>query len=90
MRFIEEKKLPAMSHGGNPGAAAREIFENYDFGDLEVLDFDGADSIERVGTQFAESTIRFYVAPENGEGDSVAMVFRVAFLEKSTVVTVYC
>jgi hypothetical protein len=90
MRFIEEKKLPAMTHGGAPGSKAREIFENYDFGDLEVLDFDGADSIEQSGTKFAESSIRFYVAPENGEGDSVAMVFRVAFLKKSTVVTVYC
>ena len=90
MRFVEEKNLPAMSHGGEPGAKAREIFENYDFGDLEVLDFDGADSIEQAGTQFAESSIRFYVAPEDGEGDSVAMVFRVAFLKKYTVVTVYC
>jgi hypothetical protein len=89
MQFLEEKILPKMVHGGEPGAKAREIFENYDFGNLEVLDFDGAESVIQDGTDFAESSIRFYVPPEEGEGDSVPMIFRVAFLKRSTIVTVY-
>lgn len=89
MQLLQEKKLLAVSHGGDPGAKAREIFENYDFGDLEVLDFDGAESVVQPGTGSAESTIRFYAPPETGTGDSVPMLFRVAFDKSSTTVAVY-
>lgn len=87
MQMIEEKYVAGASHSGDPGAAARSIFESFDFGDLEVLDFDGADSV--VGPGEVSSTIRFYVAPESGVGDSVPMLFRVDFGEGGAMVRVY-
>lgn len=89
MQILEEKRLPAMPQESDPGSMAREIFEGYNFAGLEVLDFDGAESVVQPGSNFAESSIRFYVSPESGTGDSVPMLFRVFFLENSTIVTVY-
>lgn len=89
MQIIQQKTLARMDHAGSPGSKAREIFENYDFGSLEVLDFDGAESTLMPSSGTAESLIRFYVAPEDGSSPSTPMLFRVAFGKGSTLVTVY-
>jgi hypothetical protein len=89
MNLIEEKFIAGARAGDDPGAAARQIFENFDFGDLEILDFDGADSTVRVGTPEASSVIKFYVPSESDSSSSAVMLFRVDFSEKGARVSVY-
>lgn len=82
MNIIGEKFYPRLGHGGDPGGVAERLFLEHDFGDIVVADYDGAESTERVGTPFAESSIRFYAEPEGGEGDSIPMKYVVEFTEK--------
>jgi|688.fasta_scaffold998339_1 hypothetical protein len=89
MQLLEEKKIPGVSHGGSPGLKAAEIFSDYDFGTVDVIDSDGADSVVHPGSPHAESTIRFYVEPADGQGDSVPMLFRVEFSPIGAHVKVY-
>jgi hypothetical protein len=87
MQLFEDKILPAMTAGEMPGGKACEVFESYDFGDLEEVDFGGADGVTFADGSFAVASFRFYVLPDE-ERDSVSVIFHVAFLKKSTVVTV--
>jgi len=89
MRLLQEKFFPGILAGGEPGAAARQIFENFDFGDLDIMDFDGADSVVQVGTPNATSTIKFYVPSTPPSERSCVMTFRVEFDKSGALVSVY-
>lgn len=89
MNLIEEEFVPEAQHDGEPSAAAEEFFQNYDFGDIEVIDSDGALSFPSPRSPNVSSKIRFYAKPESGEGDSVAMLFTVDFSRKGARIGVY-
>lgn len=86
---ISTKFYPGVDHKDNPGQVTADLFQDYDFGNLEVLDSDGADSCGVAGSPYASSRIRFYTQPEEGDGDSVPMLFSVEFSPKGAQVSVY-
>lgn len=89
MNLISEKLYPKLGHEGDPGRVATQLFSDYNLEDLEVLDFDGAESSMSINSACASSQIRFYVEPEDGENSSVPFLFQVEFFAGGARAHVY-
>lgn len=89
MDIIEKKFHKGVGHDGCPGKVAAELFQSHDFGELKVVDFDGAESLVSPGSPVAEASIRFYVAGEDDDADSLPMKFLVEFSPQGAETTVY-
>lgn len=89
MTRLEGKFYPKVQHGGSPGDVAEQLFQEYDFGAMEVVDSDGAESTLNPGSPNASASVRFYIEPEEEGSDSVAMLFSVNFDSKGAEATVY-
>lgn len=88
MNLLQEKFYPDVKHHDNPGGVAKDLFQDFDFGEDEVLDFDGSESLVSSDKLVASAQLRFYVKPE-AEGDSIPMIFKVEFSPRGAMVGVY-
>jgi len=89
MTRLESKFYPGIKHGDSPGNVAEQLFQDYDFGDMEVIDADGAEISLSPGNPNAHSSVRFYIKPKVEKADSVAMLFAVNFTQEGAEATVY-
>jgi hypothetical protein len=89
MNFIEEKFYPNMTHDGCLGEVATQLFEDYDFGNIEVVDSDAAEITYRRESPVSSVSIRFHAKPKMEGEEAEAMLFRVEFLQRGVVAGVY-